>query len=137
MAADTVIDGQGTILSIDGTVINGVRQIRGLGSGAAPQRDRTTFAETDTRRFGMGLRPAATPTADVLANPTDQGQKLCFRAATLRDKHAFSCALSDGTTLTFNGYVSAFPFDIGTDADVTTSMGLIIDGSIAGFPAPS
>ena len=137
MAANTTIDAQGSVLSIDGVVVNGVRQIRGLGSGAAPTRDRTTFAATDTRSFGMGLRPAATPTADLLTNPTDQGQRLCFQAATLRAKHAFTFALSDGTTLAWNGYVSSFPFDAGTDADVTTTMGMIIDGSISGFPAPS
>src|SRR3954463_9040492 len=130
MATGDVVDGQGTVLSIDGVPITGIRQIRGLGSGAAPTRDRTTFLDTDTRRIGMGLRPPATPTADVLTNPTDQGQRLANPAAIQRDKHSFSCALIDGTTLTWSGYVGAFPLDIGTDADITTAMSLLIDGVI-------
>jgi hypothetical protein len=138
MAANTVIDGQGSVLSIDGVVINGVRQIRGLGSGARPTRDRTTFANTSTRSFGMGLAPPATPTVDLLTNDTDQGQRLCFQAANAAPaKHSFTCALISGTTLSWSGYVSSFPLDANTDADVTTTMGLIIDGALAGFPAPS
>ena len=131
------IEGQGTQIAITGVVIGGTRSFDGLGSGSPSERDRTTFADTQFRRIGVGLRDGGSINVGLLLDTTDQGQRLCFAAWKNGALNTFTITYSNGTQQTFSAYVMQFPQSAATDSDLVGTMVLRVTGPLTGFPAPS
>jgi len=131
------IEGQGTQIAITGVVIGGTRSFDGLGSGSPSERDRTTFADTQFRRIGVGLRDGGTINVGMLLDSTDQGQRLCYAAWKAGTLSTFTITYSNGVQQTFSAYVMQFPQAAATDADLMATMALRVTGPVTGFPAPA
>lgn len=131
------IDSQGTVLTLDGVTIGGVKGVSGLGSGSPSERDRSTLEDRNFRRFGVGLRDGGTLTVNILVDTGDQGQRKAYKYWRLATRGQFQLQLVNGTTRTFMGYVMSFPEDLSADTDVMANMTIRVDGDIAGFPDPA
>lgn len=131
------IEGQGTQIAIAGTVIGGTRSFDGLGSGSPSERDRTTFADTQFRNIGIGLRDGGTINVGILLDSTDQGQRLAYNAWRLGTKSTFTITFTNGVVQTFSGFVMQFSQNAGVDADLAGSIQIRVTGAITGFPGPS
>lgn len=132
-----VIDAQGTVFRIDGTVIGQARSWSGIGSGQAGERDRTTLANTDFKTFGVGLQDGGSVSIDVFPDTDDAGQRLVYQAYTQRTEHTFTVTLPNGVIFTYSGFVRQFEITGGQDADVTGTIQTRVNGAISGFPAPA
>lgn len=132
-----VIDSQGTIITINGTVVGGTRSLGGIGSGSPTERDRTTFADTSFKRFGMGLADAGTVTVGLLLDSADNGQRKAFKAWKDRSRDVWTFTFSNGVVQSCYAYTTQFSQEAGADQDVTGQIQLRIDGAISGFPDPS
>lgn len=131
------IEGQGTVIAINGTTVGGTRSFDGLGSGSPSERDRTTFADTQFRNIGIGLRDGGTINVGLLLDSTDQGQRLCYQAWKNGSKPTWTITYSNGVVQSFAGYCMQFPQGAGTDADLAATMQIRVTGPITGFPDPS
>ena len=131
------IDSQGTVWSLDGTLIGGVKSVAGLGSGSPGERDRTTMDDAKFKRFGVGLRDGGTATMAFLVDTTDAGQRKLSRYWREATRGLFLGVLTNGSTRSFYGYVMTFAEDLAADADVTASCSIRIDGEVSGFPDPT
>lgn len=133
----TAIDSQGTVLTLDGVTIGGVKGISGLGSGSPSERDRSTLEDRKFKRFGVGLRDGGSATVNLILDSTDPGQRKANRYWRDATRGTFVLILTNGTTMRFGGFVTAFPKDVNADSDITGTLTIRVDGEISGFPDPS
>lgn len=132
-----VINSAGTTLTIDGTVIGGVRNLTGLGSGSPSERDRTTWANLNFRSFGIGLRDGGSLNLGMLEDSADNGQRYLYRAWKNGTRVSFVLTAPNGLTQSWAGYVMTFSQDVPSDADWTCESQIRVDGGVSGFPDPT
>lgn len=122
------IETQSTTLSIDNQAIGEVVDFSGPG-GSASVIDATHLGSTAKEKL-MGLPDEGQFTFNLNLDPQDAGQEDLRDARLARSKNSYVLTLSDGTTLSFDGFCLEFSIAGGVDALVSASCTIEITGPV-------
>lgn len=129
------IETQGFLFEIGSTsspgefvAVGEVQSFTGL-DGEAAEID-VTHLQSTAKEYLMGLQDFGNWSLDVNFLPDDAGQILLRAAKASRDIQSFRATLSDGTILTFSGFVKSNPISGGVDAKVDGSFNIRISGNV-------
>lgn len=147
------MDSQGSrLFYIDdvGVVTNAgcVSAIDPIDGGAATQRDVTCLSDL-SRRFKPGLKSPGTASTPIYFEPDEAGHIKLFELykdnkivkwlVALSDSTATPAVDSngdwgltsfDGSAIIFDGYISAFPFSLAQDSELTVNASIQISGEV-------
>ncbi len=124
---------QSTTLSIDSQLVGEVVDFSGPG-GSASVIDATHLGSTAKEKL-MGLPDEGQFTFNLNLDPQDEGQGDLRDARIARSKNTYLLTLSDGTTLSFDGFCLEFSIAGGVDALVSASCTIEITGPVTWTPA--
>ncbi len=131
MAATPILC-QGTTLSFNSVVVNGVVGITGIGSGSATEHDVTTLAST-AKEFKPGLRDFGSISVDLVRNQDDLGQLELFNG--LANQSTFTVVItlptSTANVATCQGFVKNITTDVAADGVVMGKAEIRITGAVA------
>jgi hypothetical protein len=110
------------------TTVGSVVSFSGL-DGEAAEID-VTHLQSTAKEYLMGLQDFGNWSLEVNYLPADAGQDLLRAAKASRAIQDFQATLSDGTLITFQGFVKSNPVSGGVDAKVDGSFSIRISGNV-------
>lgn len=113
---------------IDYTKVSEVTNFTGL-DGEASEID-VTHLESTAKEYLMGLQDFGNFSLDVNYLPNDAGQIAMRAAKASRAIQNFKAELSDGTVITFQGFVKSNPISGGVDAKLDGSFNIRVSGNV-------
>lgn len=134
MYTSTAIETQGFKFEIGAgvspvfTEIKEIKQFQGL-DGEAATID-ITHLQSAAKEKLLGLQDWGSWNIDTNYLPDDPGQMAARAAKASRQKQSFRATLSDGTVLTFQGFVKNSPISGGVDAVVEGSFSIEVTGDV-------
>ena len=110
------------------TEVKEVVSFSGL-DGEAAEID-VTQLQSSAKEYLMGLQDFGNWSLEVNYLPDDSGQDKMRAAKASREIQDFRATLSDGTLVTFRGFVKTNPISGGVDAKVDGSFSIRISGDV-------
>jgi hypothetical protein len=113
--------------------VGNFRGATGIRSGTRTEID-VTDLQSQSKEYLLGLKDAGSMQVNILYDPMDQGQIIMETLLDSEVANPFRLTVPNPaasppiTTLTFNGFVQTFPFDIGVDAALPGTVTVRVTG---------